>query len=386
MGFHTPHVWKTTTAGSSWTDWTGNLPDAPVTSLLIDAGSGLIYAGTDVGVFSSPTAGSASWTEVGPAPGTGTGFLPSAPVTAIRMFNGGTIKRLRASTYGRGIWEFDISSDFTVPGTLTDPLAANPGQTTTTSMTISPVGNGPFGGTVTYTCSGLPAGAKCVFLPTQISGTASATTVTITVSSKGPFTGPAGPQKRMAQQRRLWVPLGLPLAGLVLVGFGGRRLPRRLRAIGLCAVLITVAFLLACGGGGSSSPPPPPPVTVSVSPSTVNTLYPNLTSPPNAPPQTQVFTATVHNSTNQAVTWQVNGAGGNATVGTIDASGNYTAPASVPNPATFNVTAVAQADSTKTGNASVTIQTPTPSGPYPITVTVSEGSVQHITTFTLNVN
>jgi hypothetical protein len=87
------------------------------------------------------------------------------------------------------------------------------------------------------------------------------------------------------------------------------------------------------------------------------------------------------------VTWQVNGVvGGNATVGTIDATGNYTAPASVPNPATFNVTAVAQADSTKTGNASVTIQTPTPSGPYPITVTVSEGSVQHITTFTLNVN
>jgi hypothetical protein len=124
-----------------------------------------------------------------------------------------------------------------------------------------------------------------------------------------------------------------------------------------------------------------------VSPSTVNTLYPNLSSPPGAPPQTQLFTATVHNSTNQAVTWQVNGVpGGNATVGTIDTGGNYTAPATVPNPATFNVTAVAQADATKSGNASVTIQTPTPSGVFPVTVTVSEGSVQHTTTFNLTVN
>ncbi len=164
MGFHTSHVWKTTTAGTSWTDWTGNLPDAPVSALLVDSAAGLIYAGTDVGLFSSPTS-AANWTEVGPAAGTGPGFLPSAPVTAVQIFNGGTVKRLRVSTYGRGIWEFDISTDFTVPGNLADTLAADPGQTTTTSMTISPVGTSPFGASVTYRCSaGLPAGATCSFI------------------------------------------------------------------------------------------------------------------------------------------------------------------------------------------------------------------------------
>ncbi|HYY95256.1 MAG TPA: hypothetical protein VE713_12125, partial [Pyrinomonadaceae bacterium] len=43
---------------------------------------------------------------------------------------------------------------------------------------------------------------------------------------------------------------------------------------------------------------------------------------------TRQFTPTVTGTTNTAVTWAVNGvAGGNATVGTIDATGKYTAPA-----------------------------------------------------------
>src|SRR5205085_8787699 len=71
---------------------------------------------------------------------------------------------------------------------------------------------------------------------------------------------------------------------------------------------------------------------------------------------TQQFTATVQNTSNTAVTWQVSGvSGGNATVGTISSSGLYTAPAVVPNPATVAVTAVSQADPTKSASAQVTI-------------------------------
>src|SRR5256885_14810390 len=70
-------------------------------------------------------------------------------------------------------------------------------------------------------------------------------------------------------------------------------------------------------------------------------------------------TATVQNTSNTAVTWQVSGvSGGNATVGTISSSVLYTAPAVVPNPATVAVTAVSQADPTKSASAQVTI-TPT---------------------------
>jgi hypothetical protein len=387
-GFHTQHVWKTTTAGGSWTDWSGTgasaLPDAPVSAVFVDPTASLVYAGTDVGVFSSPTTGSGGvWTEVGPT--SGTGFLPSAPVTAIQMFTDTTQKRLRVSTYGRGIWEFDISTDFSLPGTLTNPPNASPGQTTQASMTVTPVG-GTFGSSVTFACSGLPAGSTCTFSPTQLSAGASATTVNITVTTKGPFTGVAGGPKpaRRAQNHLPWLPLSLPLAGLLLVGLSGRRLSRRGKVTGLCLALVLLAFLVACGGGGSSTPPPPPPVSVTVSPTSLNTLYPNLTG---APPQTQTFTATVHNDTNQSVSWQVNGVdGGNATFGTIDATGNYTAPVTLPSPANFNVTAIAQADTTKTGNSIVTIQTPTASGDYPITVTATSGATSHTTLFHLIVN
>ena len=49
--------------------------------------TGLIYAGTDVGVFVSSTS-AASWMEVGPEPGPGTsGFLPNAPVTALQLLS-----------------------------------------------------------------------------------------------------------------------------------------------------------------------------------------------------------------------------------------------------------------------------------------------------------
>lgn len=112
MGFHVSHVWKTTNAGATWSDFSGaGLPDSPVNAVVIDPGStstnGVIYVGTDVGVFSSST-GSASWTEVGPSASGGPGYLPNVSVTGLRIFNSGGSKRLRASTYGRGIWDFNL--------------------------------------------------------------------------------------------------------------------------------------------------------------------------------------------------------------------------------------------------------------------------------------
>lgn len=120
MGFHVSHVWQTTNAGASWTDFTGNLPDAPADAVLVDPGmtplTGTVYVGTDVGVFSSPTA-AANWTEVGPAPSGGeSGYLPNVAVTALGILSDGTDKWLRASTYGRGVWQFPLitTPDFSI--------------------------------------------------------------------------------------------------------------------------------------------------------------------------------------------------------------------------------------------------------------------------------
>src|SRR5574337_1160596 len=119
----------------------------------------------------------------------------------------------------------------------------------------------------------------------------------------------------------------------------GRR--KNLRPELTLALLLLSLGLLSCSGVGSSGPPPPPGITVTVTPNPVNV-------PAGSPRQ---FTATVTGTANTAVTWQVNGVvGGNSTVGTISPTGLYTAPASPPSPsATVTITAVSQADTTKSG-------------------------------------
>jgi hypothetical protein len=92
----------------------------------------------------------------------------------------------------------------------------------------------------------------------------------------------------------------------------------------------------------------PSPVTVSVLPATGSLQAGSGT--------TQSFTATVGDTLNTQVSWQVNTiAGGNATVGTISSAGVYTVPSSVPSPATVTVTAISLADSTRSASAMVTI-------------------------------
>jgi hypothetical protein len=75
------------------------------------------------------------------------------------------------------------------------------------------------------------------------------------------------------------------------------------------------------------------------------------------------LSATLANTANSAVTWEVNGfAGGNATVGTITSAGVYSAPASAPSPATVTVMAVSAADANAVGTAQLTITAPAGSG------------------------
>ena len=89
-----------------------------------------------------------------------------------------------------------------------------------------------------------------------------------------------------------------------------------------------VIFQIGCGGSSSSSNTEAASITVSPSAAAVGTG------------QTIQFTATESGSS-QSVMWYVNGiAGGNLNVGTIDANGNYTAPA---NPESIAVTVTATA-------------------------------------------
>ena len=154
QGFSTSHIFKTVNHGGSWTDFSGTLPDAPVNSLVVDGAAGVVYVGTDVGVFSSVTSG-AAWAEVGPAPSSGTaGYLPDAPVTRLRLFSNNGSKILRASTYGRGIWQFQLAvgtADFTV-SVPTTTLTTYPNQTAVFNGTLTSV-NG-YANSVDLSCTG----------------------------------------------------------------------------------------------------------------------------------------------------------------------------------------------------------------------------------------
>jgi hypothetical protein len=120
----------------------------------------------------------------------------------------------------------------------------------------------------------------------------------------------------------------------------------------LFVVLLGGLSLSGCAGlttSGQNSTAPknsPGPVVINVSPNTV----------PVAVGTTQQFAATVTGTSNTAVSWRVSGTGcSGASCGTISSGGLYTSPASVPSPATFQVTVTSVADPTKSASASVTI-------------------------------
>src|SRR3984893_3660532 len=68
---------------------------------------------------------------------------------------------------------------------------------------------------------------------------------------------------------------------------------------------------------------------------------------------TQQFTATIRDSSNQAVSWS-------ATAGTISSSGLFTAAPGGPAATAATVPAASEADPTKSAHATVTIQPPVP--------------------------
>jgi len=112
------------------------------------------------------------------------------------------------------------------------------------------------------------------------------------------------------------------------------------------------------------------PVAVSVSPGSANVVT----------GAQQQFTAAVTGTANTLVTWTLSGGGcSGATCGTISAAGLYTAPASVPNPATVTVTATSQADKTKSGKATVTVIPPVAVSVSPTTASVTTGAQQQFT-------
>jgi len=125
--------------------------------------------------------------------------------------------------------------------------------------------------------------------------------------------------------------------------------------VGATALVLLIA---GCGGSGGSTPPPPPQsISVAFSPAAPTSVSTGSMSS---------LTAAVSNdSANAGVKWSVTC--GSSQCGsysvTTTASGaatQYSAPGTVPSPASVTVTATSVADSTKSASATIAIATPPP--------------------------
>ncbi len=75
----------------------------------------------------------------------------------------------------------------------------------------------------------------------------------------------------------------------------------------------------------------------------------------------QQFVASANDGSRPILQWTVNGiAGGNSAIGTISATGLYTAPEFPPAPNTITVSATDTVDTSKTGSSAVTLNNPIP--------------------------
>lgn len=94
------NVFKSTDAGESFSNISGNLPDVQANSVLLRKGQLLL--GTDIGAFISSDTGGSRWAPLGEG-------LPNVPVNMLRL-QPGKDSQLFVATFGRGIWTYDLAA------------------------------------------------------------------------------------------------------------------------------------------------------------------------------------------------------------------------------------------------------------------------------------
>ncbi len=125
------------------------------------------------------------------------------------------------------------------------------------------------------------------------------------------------------------------------------------------SALVMLAALVVLLGGCAQAILPGGPGAAGGPGLTALTVSPSGASIPGV--ALQQFTAKTGDGSKPAVNWSINGiAGGNATFGTIDANGMYTAPEFPPAPNSITISAVETSDTKKLGNAGVTLNNPVP--------------------------
>ncbi len=115
-GFGTAHIFKTTNKGENWINISDKFPDIPCNTIkLHPENEDWIFVGTDIGVFATFNGGQ-TWLPFGRK-------LPRTIVTDLEILDkslkGNYV--LRASTFGRSIWEIDLPNEIITDYEITSP-------------------------------------------------------------------------------------------------------------------------------------------------------------------------------------------------------------------------------------------------------------------------
>jgi len=382
-------------AGNLFTAWVAASLATTSTSLIsspnpANFGVSVIFTATVTTTGSTPPTGTVTFNDGTSALGTGTlstvgGFQVATFATSTLTAGTHSITAVYGGDSSNAGSTSAVLSQVIVAPTFTMTTPSTPstllsGQSTMSStFTVTPTGTTTV--PITFVCNGLPDATVTCSAPAIAAIATGPQTVTLTIATAGPNSGIVKPQQRRAENRSPWLPLTLPLAGIVMVGFAGRKMSKHSAIAGLCVSLVLLGFLVACGSSN-------PPVSISVSPAGATVF---ASGPPAWPPQTATFMPTVKNTSNTAVNWSLTSSvsctGASSPCGSITSGGVYTAPTAASGlPGSVTVTATSQADTTKIATATVTITPTTVPGSYPLTVTATEGPTQNTTSsFTLTV-
>jgi len=151
LGADTPHVYRSTNGGTSWTSITANLPNAPANALVVDPNdANTVYIAMDTGVYATSAVTTCPAANCWGAMGVG---LPNAPdvglqASATMATGDGRFGELRVATYGRGIWQIPL---LTAHGPAAPVMTLNPASLT---FTAQQVGTASAAQTITITNSG----------------------------------------------------------------------------------------------------------------------------------------------------------------------------------------------------------------------------------------
>jgi PKD repeat protein len=159
-------IFTSTNGGTSWANFSTGLPNLPTNCVVYENGSNdRLYVGTDVGVYVRDNS-MTGWTSYF------TG-LPNVIVSELEIYY--ATGKIRAATYGRGLWESDLYSPGTTP-TVSADFSAN-------KTSVCP------GGSITFTnlTTGTPTGYNWTFAG-GTPATSTATNPVVTYATAGTYT------------------------------------------------------------------------------------------------------------------------------------------------------------------------------------------------------